>query len=134
MEHHFEHFKALCNLTGEMWGMEEYAQLLQIARGVLQGDALDITNSMGAELLFRRLQTIEYSYSDRLRDKHAKSTTGRLTLEEQTAFGGTVRVEAKLMICPLLLEHARTDLEREAGFAKALVKARDARASLAKKQ
>ena len=43
-----------------------------------------------------------------------------------------MRIEQRLMVCPALLDHAKQDIEREAGFAKALVKARDARTALKK--
>ena len=37
------------------------------------------------------------------------------------------------MICPKLIEEARKETEKEAGLAKALGKAREARAALSKK-
>ena len=53
-------------------------------------------------------------------------------MEEQSAFGAAARVETRLMICPELVEEGRKETEREAGLAKALGKAREARAALAK--
>ena len=57
-----------------------------------------------------------------------------MTLDEQAAFGAVALAESRLMICPALLESARAEAEKEAGLMKALVKARDARASLAGKK
>lgn len=48
-------------------------------------------------------------------------------MEEQTSFGGVTRQYATLMICPQLLEHVKTETEREASLAKNLRKAREER-------
>lgn len=133
LEAHFEHFKTLCGLQPNQWGMEEYGNLILVAKALLLVDQLDGPNIHGVELIFRRLQTIEYSYSDRLRERSAQSTAGKLTVDEQAAFGAMARVETKLMICPALLDAARQETEKEAGLAKSLLKAREARAALAKK-
>ena len=133
LEVHFEHFRGLCNLQLNQWGMEEYGSIVGVLKALLQQDQLDVTNIIGAELLFRRLQVIEYCYSDRLKDKLASSTGGKLSWEEQAAFGAAARTESRLMICPKLIEEARKETEKEAGLAKALGKAREARAALSKK-
>ena len=133
LESHFEHFKRLCGLNDDQWGMEEYANVVGFLKALLQQDQLDPVNVNGIELMFRRLQTIEYSYSDRLRSKTAGSGS-RLTPEEQAAFGATARVETRLMICPLLMDAARVDLERESAVAKSLMKAREAREAFGKKK
>lgn len=133
LDSHFEYFKSLCNLQQSQWGMEEYSNLISVAKALIQQDQLDIVNIAGAELIFRRLQAIEYSYSDKLREKSSQSAGSRLPLDEQAAFGAAARAESKLMISPLLLEAARSETEREAGLAKSILKAREARAALAKK-
>ena len=133
LESHLEHVKTLCGLQHNQWGMEEYANLAAVGRALMCHDQVDPANLLGMELLFRRLQTIEYSYSDRLREKMANSSGSKLTLDEQAAFGAVARTESRLMVCPALLEQARTEVEKEAGLAKALLKAREARSSLAKK-
>ena len=116
----------------DAWGIEEHYNGLSYVKAMMEVDGLDAKNLVSAELILRRLQTIEYSHSDRLREKSGKGG-GRLTLEEQAAFGGTARLESKLMIDPKLLDHARVDIEREALLAKNLVKAREAREALRKK-
>eukprot|EP00971_Amphidinium_carterae_P201342 3995450-Amphidinium_carterae.2 len=132
LESHFEHFKNLTGVQAQQWGIEEYSQIVSALGGFLFKDQFDPGNSVGIELLFRRLQLIEYSYMDKVRER-AVSSSGKLTVEEQAAFGAATRMEAKLMICPALLEAAKLETEREAGLSKALLKAREARASLAKK-
>ena len=107
--------------------------MIAVLRALLCVDQVDGPNLHGVELIFRRLQTIEYSYSDKLRERAASSTSGRLTLDEQAAFGAVARAESKLMVSPKLLEAARTETEKEAGLAKSLLKAREARTALAKK-
>eukprot|EP00971_Amphidinium_carterae_P044789 880873-Amphidinium_carterae.6 len=132
LEAHFEHFKNLTGVQAQQWGVEEYSHVVSALGAFLCKDQLDPGNSIGIELLFRRLQLIEYSYMDKVRERTV-STSGKLTVEEQAAFGAATRMEAKLMICPALLEAAKVETEREAGLSKALLKAREARASLAKK-
>ena len=131
IEAHFEHFKSLCSIQPNQWGVEEYGQLILVLKAMLYIDQLDVSNLQSAELLLRRLRVIEYSYSDKLQKKG--SGGGRLTPEEQAAFGAAARPEAKLMICPALVEAAKLEVEKEAGLAKSLLKARQARAELAKK-
>ena len=133
LEAHFEHFKTLCNLKHDQWGMEEYDQLVIIARALLFTDQFDPTNSAGIELLFRRLQIIEYSYSDRLKTRPAQVQGGLLTPEEQAAFAGYAKTASRLMICPSLVEMARKDLSVNADLAKSIQKSREARLALAKK-
>ena len=86
-----------------------------------------------SQMAFRRLQTIKYAYSDRLRERMATGSTGRLTDDEQAAFGAAARAESKPLICPALLEAANADVERESALSQAPLKAREARASLAEK-
>ena len=50
-------------------------------------DQCDGSNLASAEASFRRLQTIEFSYQERAREK-ASLGGNRLTLDEQYAFGG----------------------------------------------
>ena len=84
--------------------------------------------------MFRRLQTIEYSYQEKLRDIETKNLGGaRLTPEEQAIFGSLARPEAALMLCPALLDHARAEAERAASLAKNLRKAREEREAGKKK-
>ena len=61
-----------------------------IAKHALQVDQLDGFNNLCLEVIFRRLQTIEYSY-ERARELEAKAVGGRLSLEEQQTFGGVTR-------------------------------------------
>ena len=63
----------------------------------------------------------------------ATGATGRLTVDELAAFGAAAKARSKLLICPALLEAAKVDVERESALSRALLKAREARASLAKK-
>ena len=111
--------------------MEEYGQLIISLKAMLFTDQLGPSSLQCCELLLKGLQMIEYSYSDKLREKGGPG--GRLTPEEQAAFGAASRPEAKLMIRPLLVEAAKAEVEKEAGLAKSLLKARQARAELAKK-
>ncbi|CAK0850468.1 unnamed protein product, partial [Prorocentrum cordatum] len=134
LESHFEHFKKLCGLQDSQWGMEEYASVISYLKALLQHDQVDASNILSVEMMFRRLQTIEYCYSDKLRERTAGSSAGRLTADEQAAFGATARAESRLMVSPALLESAKQELERDASLAKSLLKAREARESLGKRR
>ena len=91
-------------------------------------DQYDATNSACGEAMFRRLQTIEFSYQEKVRDFEAKRVSGgRLTSEEHAIFGGLTRQDSALMTSPALLDHARTEAERSASLAKNLRKAREER-------
>ena len=90
-------------------------------------------NNVGAELAFRRLQTIEYTYLDKVRAR-SSNDAARLHSEEQALFGGTTRAVSQLMVAPALLDHVRADVEREAGLAKNILKAREVRENLNKSQ
>ena len=98
-------------------------------------DQCDLLNLVSAEAAFRELQTIEFSYLDKLKDlaSSGSGTSGRLTAEEQAMFAGSSRMATSLMICPALLDQVRQEVDREGGLLKNLVKSREARAALRKK-
>ena len=96
-------------------------------RQALLVDQVDAFNLLSIEIQFRRLQTIEYSYSEKAREQESKAVGGRLSLEEQTSFGGVTRQFSTLMVCPELLEHVKFETEKEASLAKNLRKAREER-------
>ena len=66
----------------------------------------------GFELMFRRVQTIEYAHSERARELEAKSVGSKLSLEEQHTFGSLVRQAGTLMIAPSLLDHVKQEVEK----------------------
>jgi len=134
IERHHERFRSVCKLDSQMWGVSEHFQLCQILKLAGEYDQNDLANSAAFEAVFRRIQTIEYSYLERARDQDTKTTGGKLTAEEQLIFAGTTRSHTALMIAPALLEHVRQEAEREASLAKNLVKAREAREALLKKK
>ena len=73
---------------------------------------MDAFNLMSIEVQFRRLQTIEFSYSEKAKEAESKAVGGRLSLEEQTTFGGITRQYSTLMICPDLLDFVKLETER----------------------
>ena len=122
----------MCRLDGQAWGVQEHFQCTQFLKLLLLVDQLDGSNLEGVEAIFRRMQTIEYSHSQKLRETESKGGPSKLSLEEQAAFAGAMRAHTSLMICPDMLEHVRKEVEREASLAKNLVKARENRDSLTK--
>ena len=95
----------------------------------LQVDQLDGSNCAVVENLFRRAQTIEFGWAERIRERENRvaSNGSRLSVEEQSVFGGLTRVATNLMICPQLVDHVREEVEKEAKLQKALRQAREER-------
>ena len=127
LEGHHERFRTLCKLDSSSWGIQEHYQLTMTLKYAIQNDQVNPYNNLFCEVIFRRLQTIEYAYMERAREQEAKAVGGRLSLEEQSTFGGITRAAATLMICPDLLSHVKTEVERDAALAKNLRKAREER-------
>ena len=100
--------------------------MIMAVRQALLVDQLDGCNLLSIEVQFRRLQTIEFSYAERAREAESRAVGGKLSLEEQTSFGGMTR-QFSTLICPQLLEHVKSETEREASLAKNLRKAREER-------
>lgn len=130
-EAHHERFRTLCKLDSTTW-VQEHFQISMFLRQLVQVDALDGFNCLGVELMFRRLQTIEYAHSEKAKEADARMTGGKLALEEQYMFGSVVRQAGTLMICPQLLTHVKEELEREVQLQKNLRKAKEERDLAAK--
>ena len=133
VERHHERFRQLTKTDAGNWGIGEHWQLCQFLKFAGEIDQLDLTNCVSVEAAFRRIQTIEYSYMDKVRESEAKTASGsRLTAEEQSVFGGTTRTHTALMISPKVLDYVRAEAERDASLAKNLRKAREEREALRK--
>ncbi|CAE7559495.1 unnamed protein product, partial [Symbiodinium sp. CCMP2456] len=90
-EAHHERLRQLCRVDSNAWGIQEHFQMSMVLRQLVLVDQVDACNCYGVELLFRRLQTIEYSHSERARELEGKTVGGKLSLEEQYTFGSLVR-------------------------------------------
>ena len=97
-EAHHERFRQLCRVESTTWGVQEHFQLSMMLRQLIQVDMVNGFNSLGVELMFRRVQTIEYAHSEKARESEARSSGGKLALEEQYMFGSLVRQAGTLMI------------------------------------
>ena len=126
-EGHHQRLRQMCRLEPTSWGVQEHFQVSMALRQALLVDQLDGCNLLSTEVQFRRLQTIEFSYAEKAKDAEARGAGGRLSLEEQVSFGGVTRQFSTLMICPSLLDHVKTETEKEAALAKSLRKAREER-------
>ena len=126
-EGHHERVRQICKVDSTAWGIAEHFQVSMALRQALCVDQLNGTNLLSVEIQFRRLQTIEFSYAEKARENENRSMPGKLSLEEQSSFGGVTRQFSTLMICPSLLEHVRAETEKEAVLAKSLRKAREER-------
>ena len=127
LEGHHERFRQLCKLDSSSWGIQEHYQLSMTIKYAIQTDQLNPYNNLFCEVIFRRLQTIEFAYMERAREQESKAVGGKLSLEEQSTFGGITRAAATLMVCPELLDHVKAEVERDANLAKNLRKAREER-------
>ncbi len=133
LEGHHERFRQLARVDASSWGVQEHFQLSMIIKHAMQVDQINACNNMFCEVIFRRLQTIEYAYAEKVRDAESRSVGGRLSVEEQQTFGGLTRQAGTLMICPELLDYVKGEVERDASLAKNMRKAREER-ELARKQ
>ncbi|CAK0829840.1 unnamed protein product, partial [Prorocentrum cordatum] len=120
LDGHRERFRSTCMLESSRWGVSEHCNVTQALKFGLLHDRVDGSNLVMVESLLRRLQTIEFAHSERAREQEAKGHGGKLSLEEQMACAGTSRAGGSLMICPLLLDHVRSEAweEREAARTK----------------
>lgn len=133
LEAHHERFRQLCRLDSAAWGVQEHFQLSMMLRQLLQVDSFNGCNSLGIELMFRRLQTIEYAHAEKARENESRLSGGKLALEEQYVFGSVVRHAGTLMIAPSLLSYVKEETEKEVLLAKNLRKAKEERELAAKK-
>ena len=128
-EAHHEKLRTLAGVDGSAWGIAEHYQVMMTLKMSIQIDQLDGNNSATVENLFRRVQTIEFGWAERIREREnrAASSGSRLLLEEQAVFGGLTRTASNLMVCPLLVGHVREEVEKEAKLQKALRQSREER-------
>ncbi|CAK8994560.1 unnamed protein product [Durusdinium trenchii] len=126
-EGHHERFRTLCKLESSTWGVVEHFQLSMFVRHLVQVDCYNVLNSLGVELMFRRLQTIEFAHGERAREAEARSVGGKLTMEEQATFGAVVRQAGTLMVAPSLLDHVKAEVEKDVALQKNMRKAREER-------
>ena len=126
-EAHHERFRQLCKLDASAWGVQEHFQLSMVLRQLIQVDMVNACNCIGIELMFRRVQTIEYAHAEKAREAESKSIGGKLSLEEQYTFGSLVRQAGTLLICPKLLEHVKAEVQKDVELQKNMRKAREER-------
>ena len=133
-EGHHEKLRALAGVDSSAWGILEHFSLLTNIKTAAQIDQIDVHNSATMESMFRRVQTIEYGWAERIRERESNTqgSSARLSLEEQTVFTGMSRAASNLMICPALLDYVKNEIERDAKFQKPLRTAREEREAQAK--
>lgn len=112
-EGHHERLRQVTKADASSWGIQEHFQLSMSLRQALLVDQVDAYNLLSVEIQFRRLQTIEFSYSEKAKELEAKAVGGRLSLEEQTCFGGVTRQYSTLLICPELLDYVKAETEKD---------------------
>lgn len=104
-------------------------------------DGLDLTNLAGVELLCRRLQLIEYIYSERGpgggkskgKGENKKTDSGGTTQTyEASIFSGSHKPYGDSMVALALLEYVAKEVESEASVMKQVRKAREERAAASK--
>ena len=103
-------------------------------------DGLDLSNLAGAELAFRRLQLIEFVYSERGpgggkgSSKTDKTGDAMASMQqyEATIFLGSHKEFGDCMVAPNLLDYVAEEVEGQAAVLKQVRKAREERAALNK--
>ena len=135
-EEHHHMWRQICRLNADQWGVGEHGRLLEIADVAAGYDGFDLTNCAFAEMLFRQVQVIEWTYAKKLQENTAStsSSAGRLDREEIAAFSGRNDKASGVMVCPEVLDHVKTIVEREAAIMKNLRKAKEEREARAKKK
>ena len=104
-DHHIL-FKTVAKLQPECRGVVEHENLCQMVELAGSYDQDDLTNAAWAEAAFGRIQAIEWSYHEKV--KEAESGMGdRLTTDEVSAFSGSSRGSDVLMVAPHLLQHVK---------------------------
>jgi len=143
--HHLT-WRRLAGVSPEDYGVNEHSLILEAMAIAAKYDQINLKNSAAFELLARRMQTIEFAYSEAVREAHHGGRTGGggdknkksgggggfLSVEEADAFSGLTKHHG-VMICPKLLEFVRDDVKNNAELMKVMVKAREFREALKKK-
>ena len=120
---HHENWRTRRRLGQFDFGVQEHLALCTILEDLACWDQVDLTNLLGVERAFRRLQMIEHHYDERQRDKHDE---GRMPPEEVDAFmGGPLGGRPVSMVCPQVLDDIAKQLERVAGIKKNARKLRE---------
>ena len=128
-------------LKADAWGVAEHDCLTKILDKMGRYDGLDISNLACAEIAFRRLQLIEYYYSDRgpgggkgasKGDKSKKDVDDGIYKMESSIFSGSHKEFGDTMVAPALMEYVSKEIKTEAAVMKQVRKAREERASAAK--
>lgn len=138
-EHH-RYWLANNNLKSDSWGVAEHEHLMKVLDKLGRFDGLDLANLAGAELAFRRLQLIEYFYSDRGPAGGAKGSgkgdkkkdDDSVYKMESAIFSGSHKEFGDVMVCPTLMDYVSKEIETEASIMKQVRKAREERAAAQK--
>ncbi|CAK0883778.1 unnamed protein product, partial [Prorocentrum cordatum] len=125
-DHHLM-FKTTARLQMEQWRVQEHEQLMKYLELAGTYDQLDLSNCAFAEAILRRAQTIDWAYHDRLREADSASSKDKMSPEEFSAFSGFSKAGDLLMVAPQLLEHVKTQVEKDAAIMKNIRKAREER-------
>ena len=136
-------------LKSEFWGVAEHFLIMQAIELALTYDALDIVNLGAFELMVRKAQLIEYSYSEMggggkagdggdgdskpKKDKGKGRGGLRAGLyDESQIFMGSHKEFGDIMVAPDLLDYVSKEVERDASVLKQVRKAREERAAASK--
>ena len=138
MDHH-RWWVSTNGLQTDSWGVQEHEGLMKALDKLARFDGLDLSDLAGVELIFRRLQMIEYFHSEKApgggkgsgKNKEKKSEDGTFKAEA-AIFTGTHRDYGDVMIDPNLLEFVSKEVERDAAVMKQMRKAREERAAASK--
>ena len=102
-------------------------------------DQLDLGNLAIAEAITRRMQLIEYQYTERARESQRGGMAGGtapasvtgfavMTSDESDLFDGVGRLDSVVCVCPRLIEWISAELKKTADIDKHARKAREEKA------
>jgi len=142
---HFRFFTSTMRLSKEAWGVSQYEDIMRMVFYLACWDGANLPNLAGVEVALRRAQLIEYVY--RMEEEKTEKADGdgdkkgrgrgrgrgllhHAFIDESAIFTGTSREFGDAMVCPELLTHVGSEIERDANVLKQVRKAREERRAL----
>ena len=141
-EHH-KWWMSVQRVFPDMWGVQEHETIMQAVELMVGYDGLGVTNIAAAELLLRKAQLIEYSYSDagpagvgsgapsgeggNKKKGGAKGGSRAGVYDESQIFMGAHKEFGDILLDPQLLDYVAKEVERDAQVMKQVRKAREER-------
>jgi hypothetical protein len=139
-------WKQVSRMQDNLWGVAEHSLTMQVMEIAGCYDGLDVVNIACLELMIRKAQLGEFSYSEQgpapppksegeKKKGHGKGSERVGMYDESSIFLGSHKEFGDVMVCPDLLDYVTKEVEREASVMKKQIrKAREERSLLAREK